>query len=81
MDPISAGKTGLLPPTLSEKVKPVGNAAGEGARIALVNEQEMQELDELVRRIEFAELAASAEFQDYFIDELNFQTAEQARGD
>lgn len=81
MDPISAGKTGLLPPTLSEKVKPVGNAAGEGARIALVNEQEMQELDELVRRIEFAELAASAEFQDYFIDELNFQTAEQACGD
>ena len=81
MDPVSAGKTGLLPPTLAEKVKPVGNAAGEGARIALVNEQEMQEMDELVRRIEFAELAASAEFQDYFIDELNFQTAEQARGD
>ena len=42
MDPVSAGKIGLLPATLVKKVKPVGNAAGEGAKIALVNEKEMQ---------------------------------------
>ena len=72
MDPVSAGKIGLLPAALVEKVKPVGNAAGEGAKIALVNEREMLEMDELVRKIDFVELAASADFQDYFIDELGF---------
>ena len=76
MDPVSAGKIGLLPATLVKKVKPVGNAAGEGAKIALVNEKEMLEMDELVRKIEFVELAASADFQDYFIDELGFETGE-----
>ena len=54
----------------------VGNAAGEGAKIALVNEKEMLEMDELVRKIEFVELAASADFQDHFIDELGFETGE-----
>ena len=34
------------------------------------------EMDELVRKIEFVELAASADFQDHFIDELGFETGE-----
>ena len=46
------------------------------AKIALVNEKEMLEMDELVRKTEFIELAASADFQDYFIDELGFETDE-----
>ena len=76
MDPISAGKIGLIPSALVRKVKPVGNAAGEGAKIALVNEKEMLEMDELVRKIDFVELAASGDFQDYFIDELGFEVNE-----
>ena len=76
MDPVSAGRIGLFPETLVRKVKPVGNAAGEGAKIALVNEREMLEMDELVRKIDFVELAASADFQDYFIDELGFEMSE-----
>ena len=77
MNPVSAGKIGLLPASLVKKVKPVGNAAGEGAKIALVNEKEMLDMDELVRKIEFVELAASPEFQDCFIDELGFPGREE----
>lgn len=73
MDPVSAGKIGLLPSSLVKKVKAVGNAAGEGAKIALVNEGEMHQLDQIARNIDFVELAASPEFQDYFIDELSFE--------
>lgn len=73
MDPVSAGKIGLLPSSLVKKVKAVGNAAGEGAKIALVNEGEMLQLDQIARNIDFVELAASPEFQDYFIDELSFE--------
>ena len=76
MDPVSAGKIGLLPEALVKKVEPVGNAAGEGAKIALVNEREMLEMDELVGKIDFVELAASGDFQDYFIDELGFEVNE-----
>ena len=76
MDPVSAGKIGLLPAALVKKVKPVGNAAGEGAKIALVNEREMLEMDELVGKIDFVKLAASGDFQDYFIDELGFEANE-----
>lgn len=42
----SVQEIGLLPATLVKKVMPVGNAAGEGAKIALVNEKEMLEMDE-----------------------------------
>ena len=35
MNPVSAGKIGLLPASLVEKVKPVGNAAGKVRRLLL----------------------------------------------
>jgi uncharacterized 2Fe-2S/4Fe-4S cluster protein (DUF4445 family) len=73
MDPISAGVLGLLPRSLIDRVIPVGNAAGEGARIALVNAQERVQSDVLARKIDFVELAASAEFQDCFVDQLDFE--------
>lgn len=72
MDPESAGVIGMIPKSLTGKVKPIGNAAGEGAKIALMNRRELRELEELVSRIDFVELAASPDFQDCFVDELFF---------
>ena len=72
MNPASACAIGLLPPELEHLVEPVGNAAGEGAKIALLNTDELEATDRLVRGIRFLELAASAEFQDTFVDELAF---------
>ncbi|MDO4521771.1 MAG: ASKHA domain-containing protein [Eubacteriales bacterium] len=72
MDAESAGRIGLLPPGLIDRVKPIGNAAGEGAKIALISKEERRYADELVKRIDFVELAASPEFQDCFVDELGF---------
>lgn len=72
MKPESAAMIGMIPASLLEKITPVGNAAGEGAKIAILNEAERREMDQLVRRIEFVELAVSPEFQDCFVDELCF---------
>ena len=72
MNPASACAIGLLPPELEHLVEPVGNAAGEGAKIALLNTDELEATDRLVKSIRFLELAASAEFQDTFVDELAF---------
>ena len=76
MNPASACAIGLLPPELEHLVEPVGNAAGEGAKIALLNTDELEATDRLVRGIHFLELAASAEFQDTFVDELAFPEEE-----
>ena len=72
MNPKSAAMIGMLPVSLLERIVPVGNAAGEGAKIALLNKKERQEMDQTVRHMEFVELAVSPEFQDCFIDELCF---------
>ena len=76
MNPASACAIGLLPPELEKRVSPVGNAAGEGAKIALLNTDELEITDKLVKGIQFLELAASAEFQDTFVDELAFPEEE-----
>ena len=72
MNPKSAAMIGMLPESLLERIVPVGNAAGEGAKIALLNKKERQEMNQTVGHMEFVELAVSPEFQDCFIDELCF---------
>lgn len=72
MDPDSACAIGLLPMELSGKVTPIGNAAGEGAKIAVLNEKEFHRACRLASQVEFLELANRPEFQDTFVDELGF---------
>ena len=57
---------------LSGKVTPIGNAAGEGAKLAILNEREFHRSHELATQVEFLELANRPEFQDTFVDELGF---------
>lgn len=77
MDPVSAGMIGLFPQSLVERICPVGNAAGEGAKIALLNAEEWKQTDRLAKAVEFVELAALPEFQDCFVDELEFPLRNQ----
>ena len=72
MDADSACAIGLIPGELREKICPIGNAAGEGAKIALLNRSELHYSQALSERIDFVELATSPEFQDCFVDELEF---------
>ena len=57
---------------LEEKIIPVGNAAGEGAKIAAINYDEFLRCKEMVGKTGFIELASDPEFQDSFVDELMF---------
>ena len=72
MNPVSAGTIGLFPISLVERIRPIGNAAGEGAKIALLNANEWRLADRLAESVEFVELAILPEFQDCFVDELEF---------
>lgn len=61
---------GMLPDCDLAHVKGVGNAAGTGARMALLNYQNRQKIEDLVRRIEKIETAIEAKFQDHFVDAM-----------
>lgn len=77
MDPNSACDIGLIPPELREKVVPVGNAAGEGAKMVLQDRAAWDRAEVLARRAEFLELASLPQFQDEFVDQLEFPNWEE----
>ncbi|MCI8506716.1 MAG: DUF4445 domain-containing protein [Lachnospiraceae bacterium] len=72
LNPASACAIGLVPRELEERICSVGNAAGMGAQIAAVNTDEFERGKKLAARTEFLELAMDPEFQDAYVDELEF---------
>ena len=63
---------GLIPDCVLEEVSSAGNAAGTGARIALLNNQSRDVIETLVKNIEKIETALEPRFQDYFVDAMAF---------
>tara|TARA_B100000676_G_scaffold272437_1_gene290445 strand:- start:17081 stop:19141 length:2061 start_codon:yes stop_codon:yes gene_type:complete len=61
---------GMIPDCDLLKVGSAGNAAGTGARIALLSAKMREELEEQVRRIEKIETAVEPKFQEHFIDAM-----------
>lgn len=59
---------GMIPDCPIEKVSSAGNAAGTGARIALLNTKARGEIEETVRRIEKIETAVEPRFQEHFVN-------------
>ena len=72
MTPAAACRIGMIPPVLEGRVVPIGNAAGEGAKLCAVSRAEFDYSRELAASTEFLELASLPEFQDRFIDALGF---------
>lgn len=72
MKPESACRIGLIPQELSGKITAIGNAAGEGAKATILNRQLWETAGKLASQTEFLELATSPNFQDCFVDELEF---------
>jgi len=63
---------GLIPDCILEEVSSAGNAAGTGARIALLNEESRAEIEQVVRNVEKIETAVEPNFQQLFIDAMAF---------
>lgn len=77
MSPDSACAIGLLPKILREKIIPVGNAAGEGAKLAVREDFQFELASRLAAEVEFLELANDVRFQDIFVDELSFDSEDE----
>jgi uncharacterized 2Fe-2S/4Fe-4S cluster protein (DUF4445 family) len=63
---------GLIPDCPLENVYAIGNAAGDGARIALLNLEKRNEIDAVTRKVERFELPTDPEFQNQFMLATSF---------
>jgi uncharacterized 2Fe-2S/4Fe-4S cluster protein (DUF4445 family) len=66
IDKTEAMILGMFPDCDLDHVSSVGNAAGDGARIALLNRDKRIEAEEMARWVEYLELTLAKEFQEEF---------------
>jgi uncharacterized 2Fe-2S/4Fe-4S cluster protein (DUF4445 family) len=66
----SAIAIGLLPKLALERVSQVGNAAGAGARLALISQAHRQRAQEIAGRVRYLELARSPRFMRNFAEAM-----------
>ncbi|HMR97890.1 MAG TPA: ASKHA domain-containing protein [Anaerolineales bacterium] len=72
IDKENAMLIGLIPDCELENVYAVGNAAGDGARIALLNVEKRNEIDAVTRNVERFELPTDPDFQNQFMLATSF---------
>lgn len=77
LNPVSACRIGLLPEELLERIEPVGNAAGSGAKMLACDRKLLPLTQELTNKIEFLELASLPEFSRTFAKSMNFREENQ----
>ena len=59
---------GMIPDVPFDRVTSAGNAAGSGARIALIDTAQRAEIEQIVRQIEKIETAIEPRFQEHFVN-------------
>jgi uncharacterized 2Fe-2S/4Fe-4S cluster protein (DUF4445 family) len=69
----AAQRIGLIPSIEPGRIVQAGNAAIEGASIALRSGEKRRELEELVRRVEHCRLETHPKFFDFFVDGCQFR--------
>lgn len=70
IDPKYAMVLGMIPDCDLTKVSAAGNAAGTGARIALLNQVARDEIERVVRGVEKIETAVEPRFQEHFVEAM-----------
>ncbi|MEA2735589.1 MAG: hypothetical protein QOE14_2040, partial [Humisphaera sp.] len=81
LDIAASKRIGLIPNIPDEKIVQVGNAAIEGACIALLSKTKRRELEELVRRVEHCRLETHPQFFDFFVEGCQFKPVETANSE
>jgi uncharacterized 2Fe-2S/4Fe-4S cluster protein (DUF4445 family) len=79
LDVESSKRIGLIPSIDESKIVQVGNAAIEGACIALLSNTKRQELEHLVTRVTHCRLETDPEFFNYFVEGCQFNPVESIK--
>jgi len=75
----SARRIGLIPNLDDSKIVQIGNAAIEGACIALLSKTKRMELEQLVKRVTHCRLETHPDFFHYFVEGCQFQPVESLK--
>ena len=75
ISPKHAMVLGMIPDAPLDKVTSAGNAAGTGARIALLNTDARKEIEQTVHNIHKIETAIEPRFQEHFVNASNIPNA------
>jgi uncharacterized 2Fe-2S/4Fe-4S cluster protein (DUF4445 family) len=78
LDPYHTMLIGMIPDCDLRCVMAVGNAAGDGARIALLNKAKRREAAEVARRVQHVSTPLEGDFQKLFMAALAFPHATDA---
>jgi uncharacterized 2Fe-2S/4Fe-4S cluster protein (DUF4445 family) len=78
IDPKHAMILGLVPDCDLAKVYAVGNAAGDGARIALLNRHKRVEAQKIAQWVRYIETAVDPDFQTEFVNALHLPHREDS---
>ena len=66
----NAVSIGMFPDLPLERFRQVGNAAGMGARLALLSQEQRARIQDVVKDIEYVELTTAPQFQDEFMEAM-----------
>ena len=72
IDHTAAMLMGMFPDCPIENVVAVGNAAGDGARMALLDIDKRREAQEHASRVEYVELTLEKEFEREYVSAMHF---------
>jgi uncharacterized 2Fe-2S/4Fe-4S cluster protein (DUF4445 family) len=79
IDAEAAARIGLIPRIPGERIVQIGNAAIEGATIALLSQAKRRALEQLAPRVEHCRLETHPHFFDFFVDGCQFRAVESAQ--
>lgn len=79
IDKVSALIIGLVPDVPIDRIESVGNAAGVGARIALISREKRKEANEIARKVDHIKLAVHPDFEKEFTRAMYFPHMDRKR--
>jgi len=74
-DPEDGRTIGFFPGCQAAAIRGVGNAAGYGACLVLLDKQKAREAERIAQKMEYVELAGNNRFQELFVDGMLFPGA------
>jgi len=75
IDPADACTIGLFPTSTNTDIIGIGNGAGQGACLALLDKRKRRDAQRIAEKMEYIELSASDKFQELFVSSMFFPTA------
>ncbi|MCF8009364.1 MAG: ASKHA domain-containing protein [Halanaerobiales bacterium] len=62
----------MIPNCLKDKIIQIGNGAGTGAKIYLLNKNAKREAENIIKKVKYIELSINKEFQTEYIKKMSF---------